>query len=185
VRSKRESAVNSRLLVLCRLLGHALICRWFAHALTFFSIGSNALSVISAIRNADMKTLQLFAAGGKAHFQFEPIVALEILASAIERDESRYFDRQALLDISRFEHRATHGDGAVFGSNGEPYRRQRTRGAIGANATVDADAHLAPGRSLDFPIYGIVLAVNRACAAQQSRRGEPCRYFFSLSRHSS
>jgi hypothetical protein len=48
-----------------------------------------------------MKMLQLFAAGGKAHFQFEAIVALEILAleilaSAIEGDESRHVDRQAL-----------------------------------------------------------------------------------------
>jgi hypothetical protein len=51
-----------------------------------------------------MKTLELFAAGGKAHFQFEAIVALEILAleilaGAIERDKSRRFDRQALLRL--------------------------------------------------------------------------------------
>ena len=95
-----------------------------------------------------MKTLQLFAAGGKAHFQFEAIVALEILldvlASAIERDERRRFDRQALFEISRFEHRATHGDGAVFGRNGEPYRRQRTGSAIRANAAVDGRAPRAP-----------------------------------------
>jgi hypothetical protein len=137
-----------------------------------------------------MKTLELFAAAGKAHFQFEAIVALEILAleilaGAIERNESRHFDGQALLDISRFEHCATHSDGAVFRRNGEPDRRQRTGSAIGANAAVDADAHLAPRRSLDFPVYEIVLAVNSAgAAAQQSRRGEPSCYSCLLSSHS-
>jgi hypothetical protein len=69
--------------------------------------------------------LQLFAASGKAHFQFKSIVALEILASAIEGDESRHVDRQALLDIGRFERRAAHGDGAMFRRDGEPDRRQR------------------------------------------------------------
>jgi hypothetical protein len=155
------------------------------HALTFFGVRSNSLTIIWRIRNVDMKTLELFAAGGKAHFQFEAIVALEILAGAIERDKSRRFDRQALFEISRFQHRATHGDGAVFGCNDEPYRWQRTGSAIGANAGVDADTHLAPRRSLDFPIYGIVLAVNDAGAAQQSRRGEPSSYSCSLSRYSS
>ena len=152
----------------------------FAQSLTYlsvvyarvylFSVRSNSLSTVWRIRNVDMKTLELFAAGGKAHFQFEAIVALEILAleilaGAIERDKSRRFDRQALFEIGRFEHRATHGDGAVFGRNGEPYRRQRTGSAIRANAAVDADAHLAPRRSFDFPVYGIVLAINSAGAA--------------------
>jgi hypothetical protein len=166
----------------------------FAQSLTYlsvvyaraylFSVRSNSLSTVWRIRNVDMKTLDLFAAGGKAHFQFEAIVVLEVLAGAIERNESRHFDGQALLDISRFQHRATHRDGAVFGRNGEPYRRQRTSSAIGTNAAVDADAHLAPRRSLDFPVYRIVLAVTSANPAQQSRRGEPRYYSCSLSRHS-
>lgn len=130
-----------------------------------------------------MKTLQLFAARGKAHFQFKAIVALEILAGAIKGDESRHVDRQALFDIGCFEHRAAHGDGAMFRRNGEPDRRQRPGSAIGTNTTVDADAHLARPRGLDFPIYGIVLAVSSAGAAQQSRHGEPSSYYCSLSRH--
>ena len=132
-----------------------------------------------------MKMLQLFASSGKAHFQFKAIVALEILASAIEGDESWHIDRQALLDIGRFEHRAAHGDGAMFRRDGEPDRRQRAGSAIGTNTAVDADAHLAPRRSLDFSFYGIVLAVSRAGAAQQRRRGEPSSSSYSclLSRH--
>jgi hypothetical protein len=105
------------------------------------------------------------------------------LASAIEGDESRHVDRQALLDIGRFERRAAHGDGAMFRRDGEPDRRQRPGSVIGTNTAVDADAHLAPRRSLDFPIYGIVLAVSSAGPAQQSRRGKPSSYSCSLSRH--
>ena len=120
-----------------------------------------------------MKMLPLFAASGKAHFQFKAIVALEILAGAIEGDESRHVDRQALLDIGRFEHRAAHGDSAMSRRNGEPDRRQRPGRAIGTNTAVDADAHLAPWRSLDFPFYGIVLAVNGTAAGQQSHGGKP------------
>jgi hypothetical protein len=172
-----ETSANSRFLMLCGWLNHSFVDRSCTPYLYLFSVRSNALSIVWAIRNADVKTLQLFAAAGKAHFQFEAIlvleVLLEVLAGAIERNESRHFGRQALLDISRFQHCATHGDGAVFGRNGEPYRRQRTRSAIGANTAVDADAHIAPWRSLDFPVYGIVLAVNSAGTAQQNRRGRP------------
>ena len=147
-----ETSVDSRFLVLCRLLSHSIYLSVVYARVYLFGVRSNSLSTVWRIRNVDMKTLELFAAGGKAHFQFKAIVALEILAGAIERDKSRRFDRQALFEIGRFEHRATHGDGAVFGRDGEPYRRQRTGSAIGVNAGVDADAHLAPSRRLDFAI---------------------------------
>jgi hypothetical protein len=173
-----ESLASSRFLTRAQSL--ASLCS----RLNIFGARLDSLSIIWAIRKADMKTLHLFAAAGEAHFQFEAIIALEVLTGAIERDESRHFDRQALFDVSCFEHRTTHRDGAVFGRNGEPYRRQRTGGAIGTNAAIDADAHLAPRPSLDFAIYGVALAVAIANAAQQSRRGEPCYYSCLLSRHS-
>lgn len=65
-----------------------------------------------------MKPLNLFAAGGEAYFQFKPIVVGRIRFRSIKREQRGKFGRQALLDISRFECRATHGHGAMFGRNG-------------------------------------------------------------------
>lgn len=112
----------------------------------------NPLSIVCIGRNGDMEMLDLLAASGEAHFQFEMIVGGRIRFRPIERDQGGKFSRQALFDVGRFERRAAHGDVAVFGRNGEPDRRQRTGGAIGSHAGVDADAHIAPERRLYFAI---------------------------------
>jgi hypothetical protein len=46
------------------------------------------LSLVGALRNRDVKSLDLLAASGEAHFEFEAIVIVEILAGAIERNEA-------------------------------------------------------------------------------------------------
>jgi hypothetical protein len=112
----------------------------------------NPLSFVGAVRNGDAKPLDLFTAGGEAHLQFKPIVVGGIRFRPIERDQGWKLSRQALLDIGRFECRATHGDSAMFGRNGEADRGQRAGRAIGAHAGIDTDAHLAPGRCFDFAI---------------------------------
>ena len=56
-----------------------------------------------------------------AEFRFRPI----------QGDKGGKLSGQALLDIGRFECRATHGDGAVFGRNGKADRGQRAGRAIG------------------------------------------------------
>jgi hypothetical protein len=52
----------------------------------------------------------------------------------------------------------------VSGRNGEPDCRQRTGGAIGSHAGIDADAHFASGRRFDFAIDRGRLTVNIARA---------------------
>ena len=66
----------------------------------------NPLSFARAMRNDDVKTLDLFAVG-EAHLQFKPIVVGGI-RWPIKRDHGEKFCRQALFDIGRFECRATH-----------------------------------------------------------------------------
>jgi hypothetical protein len=85
----------------------------------------NSLSFVRAIRNGDVKPLDLFAVGGEIYLQFKPIVVGGIRFRPIERDQGGKFGRQALLDIGRFECRATHSDGAMFGRNGEADCGQR------------------------------------------------------------
>ncbi len=48
----------------------------------------NPLSVTYAGRNGDVETLDLFAAGGETHFQFETIVGGGIRLRPIERDKA-------------------------------------------------------------------------------------------------
>ena len=78
-----------------------------------------------------MKALDLLAAGGEADFQFKPIVVRGTRFRPIEREQDGKLSRQALLDIGRFECRATHGNGAMFGGNGQADRGQRIGGAVG------------------------------------------------------
>ena len=94
----------------------------------------NPFAFARAMRNEDVKPLDLFAAGGEAHLQFKSIIVCEIRFGSIERDQGGKFGRQTLFDIGRFECRATHGDGAVFGRNGKADRGQRAGRAIGAHA---------------------------------------------------
>ena len=144
----------------------------FALSLPLFRNGGadlNSLPAICASRNGDMETLDLLAAGGGAHFEFEMIVSGRIRFGPIERDQSGKFSCQALLDVSGFERCAAYGDAAVFGRNGEPDRWQRTGGAIGSHAGVDADAHVAPERRLDVAIDRIALRVTIARAGAQPK----------------
>ncbi len=60
-----------------------------------------------------MEALDLFAAGGEAYLQFKSIVGGGIQFGPIKRDESGELSRQALCEVSGFEPRATHGDGAT------------------------------------------------------------------------
>jgi hypothetical protein len=133
----------------------------------------NPLAFARATRNEDVKPLDLFAAGGEAHLQFKPIVVGGICFGPIERDQGGKFSRQALFDIGRFECRATHGDGAMFGRYGKADRGQRASRAIGAHAGIDADAHLAPGRRFDFAIKRRGLRASHTRRAQHGRCDGP------------
>ena len=125
------------------------------------------------MQNDDVKPLDLFAAGGEAHFQLKPMVVGGIRFRPIERDQGGKFSGQALLDIGCFECRATHGNGAMFGRNGEADRWQGTGRAIGAHAGIDANAYLAPGRHFDVAIKRRGLRAGRAHRAQYSRYDGP------------
>jgi hypothetical protein len=71
---------------------------------------ADQLALIGATRNRDVKSLDLLAPGGKAHFEFEAITLLKSIGT-IERDASSKFGGQTLFDIGCFERRAVHGDG--------------------------------------------------------------------------
>ena len=135
----------------------------------FAPVALNPLSVACASRNSHMEALDLFAAGGEAHFQFEAIVVSGIRLGSIERDEGGKFSSQTLFDIGRFKSGAAHGDGAVLGRNGQPDCRQRTGGAIRPHTGIDADTHFASRCRLDFAIERRGLAVDGARAGTQHK----------------
>ena len=132
-------------------------------------LGSNPLSLVRAGGNDDVKPLDLFAAGGEAHFQLKPIVVCGIRFRPIERDQGGKFSGQALLDIGCFECRATHGDGAVFGRNGKADRGQRAGRAIGAHAGIPTRTSrqgvALTSRSSDVVCAPATLAVHSTAAA--------------------
>ena len=72
-------------------------------------------TVADAIRNVDMKALDLFSVAAEAHFQFEAIIPGGISFRSIECDESGNFGGQALLDVGRSERHAAHRNAAMFG----------------------------------------------------------------------
>ena len=106
-----------------------------------------------------MKMLSLFAAAGKIHFKIESIFGPQARIGAIESDKGWHFCRQALLEIGCFKRSATHGDGAMFGRNSEPDRRQWRCGTIGANARINTNAHFGAGRNFNFAPDRFVLRI--------------------------
>ncbi len=124
-----------------------------------------------------MEALDLFAAGGKAYFQFEAIVVSGIRLGSVERDESGKLSRQTLFDIGRFEGGAAHRDSTVLGRNLQPYCRQRTGGAISPHTGIDADTDFASRRRFDFAIERRGLAVDSARAgAEQKPQHQPAPF---------
>jgi hypothetical protein len=107
------------------------------------------------LRNPEM--LELLAAAAKGDFQFELVSAAEILRSAVKRDESRDLGCQALFEIGGFKRTALDGDRAVRGRAGESDRRQRAGCAIGPDAGVNGDPHVAARRCLDLVLDEIGL----------------------------
>jgi hypothetical protein len=118
---------------------------------------SDSLAASRTLRNADVKMLNLLAAFREINFQFEAIRTVEIPIGVIERDKCRRLHRQTLLQIGRLQRRALDRDGAMLGSNHQPDRRQWTRTAIGANARVNRNAHVASGRRFDLTLDRIVV----------------------------
>ena len=59
----------------------------------------NPFAFARAMRNEDVKPLDLFAAGGEAHLQFKSIIVCEIRFGSIERDQGGKFGRQTLFDV--------------------------------------------------------------------------------------
>jgi hypothetical protein len=68
----------------------------------------------------------------------------------------RRLHRQTLLQIGRLEYRVLDRGSAMLGSNRQPNRREWTRTAIGANAGVNRNTHVASCRHLDLTFDRIV-----------------------------
>ena len=137
----------------------------------------DALATVRTAAGADLEVLDFLAPAGESNFKIELISAGKILRGAVERDESRHIDGQALFDIGRFQHGALDADDAMCRRGRKPDRGQRAGRAIRPNTGVDADAHILARRRLNRPFDNIRLRASKHDGCEKNKsRAEPVSY---------
>ena len=99
-------------------------------------------------------TLHLDLAPGTGHLKRERVLAGEIFCRAVNRDERRYLEAEALLEVGGPQPALLHGHLSVGGWCHEPNDRQGSRGAVLADRREDACIDICVRLASDLTVNG-------------------------------